>query len=87
MTENADAVKENADAVTAEAPSAPKPKGKRTARKKRTSPKIWKLYDISENGVNKLRKDCPRCGSGVFLAEHSNRLACGGCGYAEFTKK
>lgn len=32
------------------------------------------------------RKYCPRCGPGVFLAQHKDRLACGKCGYTEFTK-
>ncbi|MCZ7405861.1 MAG: 30S ribosomal protein S27ae, partial [Candidatus Methanoperedens sp.] len=27
-----------------------------------------------------------RCGPGVFLGEHKNRLACGKCGYTEFKK-
>ena len=29
------------------------------------------------------RKNCPKCGSGVHLAEHDNRRACGKCGYFE----
>ncbi|MDD1745947.1 MAG: 30S ribosomal protein S27ae, partial [Candidatus Methanoperedens sp.] len=28
----------------------------------------------------------PRCGPGVFLGEHKNRLSCGKCGYTEFKK-
>ncbi|MDD1718385.1 MAG: 30S ribosomal protein S27ae [Methanoregulaceae archaeon] len=32
------------------------------------------------------RKCCPRCGPGVYLAEHSDRSACGRCGYTEFKK-
>lgn len=41
------------------------------------------LYDTSSGSAVRLRKSCPRCGSGVFLAKHSNRLSCGKCGYAE----
>lgn len=62
-------------------------KRERKPRKKRFSPQIWKFYQVNDQGVSKLRKECPRCGSGVFLAEHSNRKACGRCGYAEFTTK
>lgn len=29
------------------------------------------------------KKACPKCGSGVRLAEHSDRRACGKCGYFE----
>ncbi len=28
-------------------------------------------------------KYCPKCGAGVRLAEHKNRLSCGKCGYFE----
>ena len=28
-------------------------------------------------------KSCPKCGSGVRLAEHKDRRACGKCGYFE----
>lgn len=29
------------------------------------------------------RRHCPKCGSGVRLAEHKDRRACGKCGYYE----
>lgn len=32
---------------------------------------------------NKASKFCPKCGSGVRLAEHKDRRACGKCGYFE----
>ena len=28
-------------------------------------------------------RSCPKCGSGVRLAEHKDRRACGKCGYFE----
>ena len=28
-------------------------------------------------------KNCPKCGTGVKLAEHKDRRACGKCGYFE----
>ena len=28
-------------------------------------------------------KSCPKCGSGIRLAEHKDRRACGKCGYFE----
>jgi small subunit ribosomal protein S27Ae len=45
-----------------------------------------KLYEV-KNGVKRLRRFCPRCGDGVFLADHGDRMACGRCGYTEFKKK
>ncbi len=50
-------------------------------KKKRTSAK-WKNY---ESGKAK-NKFCPKCGTGVFMAEHKDRLTCGKCGYTEFKK-
>lgn len=32
------------------------------------------------------KRFCPRCGPGVILAEHKDRVACGRCGYTEFKK-
>ena len=48
---------------------------------------IHKFYSINKDGTLKReRQTCPRCGTGVFLADHKNRLSCGKCGYAEFKK-
>lgn len=44
--------------------------------------KIWENYD---QGKAK-NKSCPKCGAGVFMAEHKNRFHCGKCGYTEFKK-
>ncbi|OGS52547.1 MAG: 30S ribosomal protein S27ae [Euryarchaeota archaeon RBG_13_61_15] len=47
-----------------------------------------KDYFKLENGkLTRTRKHCPKCGPGVFMAEHPNRVACGKCGYTEFKKK
>ena len=61
-----------------------KAKGKRQKRKARFSPQIYKFYKVDNDKVTRLRKECPRCGKGTFLAEHSDRLSCGKCGYADF---
>ena len=47
---------------------------------------VNKFYEISGDKAKKIRQSCPRCGPGVFLADHKNRLACGKCGYTEFKK-
>jgi len=31
-------------------------------------------------------KSCPKCGEGVFLAEHKDRTTCGKCRYTEFKR-
>jgi len=32
---------------------------------------------------SKDRRHCPKCGPGVYLAEHKDRWSCGKCGYYE----
>jgi small subunit ribosomal protein S27Ae len=43
-------------------------------------------YELKDGKLNRTKKFCPKCGGGVFLAKHKNRLHCGRCGYAEFIK-
>jgi len=35
----------------------------------------------------KKGRNCPKCGGGVRLAEHKDRLACGRCGYTEMKSR
>jgi ubiquitin-small subunit ribosomal protein S27Ae len=41
------------------------------------------LYEVSGETLTRTHKSCPKCGPGVFLAEHNNRRSCGKCGYSE----
>ncbi len=46
------------------------------------------FYVVGKEGkLEKKKRNCPKCGPGVFLAEHANRNSCGKCGYTEFKKK
>jgi small subunit ribosomal protein S27Ae len=54
--------------------------------KKKSVNQIWKLYDTG-SGLKRKNKTCPKCGSGVFLAQHKDRLTCGKCGYMEVAEK
>lgn len=47
----------------------------------------WKMYEVKEGKIVKRRRFCPKCGPGVFLAEHEDRWHCGKCGYTEFKRK
>jgi small subunit ribosomal protein S27Ae len=49
-----------------------KPEKKPEKAKKKTGPRIYKPG-----------KFCPKCGAGVKLAAHKDRLSCGKCGYFE----
>ncbi|HDN51275.1 MAG TPA: 30S ribosomal protein S27ae [Thermoplasmatales archaeon] len=45
------------------------------------------LYEVADGKVVRKRMECPKCGPGVFMAEHGDRMSCGKCGYTEFKKK
>ena len=48
------------------------------------------LFKVENGKIVRLRRHCPKCGDGVFLADHKDRLSCGHCGYTEYkggTKK
>jgi len=45
------------------------------------------IYEIKDGKLIRKRRFCPKCGPGVFLAEHEDRYSCGKCGYTEFKKK
>lgn len=44
---------------------------------------VWEKYDVENGEVKRGGRSCPRCGEGVFLGEHDNRLTCGRCGFSE----
>lgn len=46
-----------------------------------------KLYQSAGEGITRKAVFCPKCGPGVFMAEHKDRTSCGKCGYTEFKKK
>jgi small subunit ribosomal protein S27Ae len=47
---------------------------------------VSKYYEVSGDTIKSRKSVCPRCGNGVFLAEHGDRQSCGKCGYTEFKK-
>ena len=44
-------------------------------------------YEVSGDKLTRKRPVCPKCGPGVFMATHKDRVSCGKCGYTEFNKK
>jgi small subunit ribosomal protein S27Ae len=62
----------------------PEKKEKPKAPKRRIQ--VHKLYKVDGDKLSRLRKECPRCGRGYFMAQHSNRLTCGHCGYTVYSK-
>merc|ERR1711988_1425940 len=66
--------------------------GKKRKKKTYTKPKkikhkhkkvklgVLKFYKVDGNDkVTRLRKECPKCGAGVFMAMHADRYYCGKC--------
>jgi ubiquitin-small subunit ribosomal protein S27Ae len=49
---------------------------------KKTS-KRYENYEVSGTTLKKKNKSCPKCGPGVFLANHKDRVYCGNCKYVE----
>jgi len=61
-------------------------KGKRKPAKRPHSKKS-NAFKVENGKLVRVKKICPKCGAGVYLAQHSNRESCGKCGYTQFLKK
>lgn len=61
-------------------------KDKGSAPKKSKGKLAHTMFNISGSKLERKNKSCPKCGSGNFMAEHSNRRTCGKCNYTEFKK-
>jgi small subunit ribosomal protein S27Ae len=58
---------------------------KRKKPKNKIPSKKYEKYTI-DGGKLTRKKSCPKCGAGVFLAEHKDRFHCGKCHYLEMKK-
>ena len=58
---------------------------KKKVKNKKPSRKYAK-YKVSGEKLER-QPNCPRCGPGIFLAQHKDRQTCGTCKYAVFTNK
>jgi small subunit ribosomal protein S27Ae len=76
-------VKEEKKEVEEEKVKKVEKRGKKKRKNRKPSEK-WKIYSIEESKVKRKNKFCPKCGEGVFLAEHKDRFSCGKCGYTIF---
>lgn len=56
-------------------------------KKKHLKLACLKYYKIeADNVVTRLRKECPKCGPGTYMAAHFGRLHCGRCSYTLIMK-
>ncbi|MEK6861804.1 MAG: 30S ribosomal protein S27ae [Nanoarchaeota archaeon] len=58
---------------------------KKKVKNKRPST-VWKKYSVKAGKLER-KPTCPKCGPGMFLAEHKDRLYCGKCHYIQIIKK
>jgi small subunit ribosomal protein S27Ae len=59
-----------------------KEKRQKTSRNKNKGP----MWNIEGDKIIRTHKSCPKCGPGVFLADHYDRMHCGACGYTLFKR-
>ncbi|MCD6478775.1 MAG: 30S ribosomal protein S27ae [Candidatus Diapherotrites archaeon] len=57
------------------------------AEKKKKKYLKSKFYEYKGDSLDRLRPFCPKCGPGVFMAEHKDRYTCGSCGYTKWKEK
>ncbi|MCD4759674.1 30S ribosomal protein S27ae [archaeon] len=55
-------------------------------KKNKLTSKKYEKYTIEGDKVSR-KLSCPKCGPGVFLGEHKDRLYCGKCHYVEIKSK
>jgi small subunit ribosomal protein S27Ae len=63
---------------------------KKTVNKKEKTKKVHrpnksKIWEVKDGKVIRNNRECRKCGAGVFLAKHYNRMTCGKCGNTEFS--
>ncbi len=52
-----------------------------------SGPQESKVSAEKGDSIQRKRKSCPKCGAGVFMAQHKGRITCGKCHYSEFELK
>jgi small subunit ribosomal protein S27Ae len=73
----------------AEAPAAEEKKPEKKEKPKAPKRRIhdYKLFKVEGESLTRLRKECPRCGRGYFMAQHADRLTCGNCGFTVYNQR
>ena len=49
--------------------------------------KKWEKYLVNDEELQRKNLFCPKCGPGVFMAEHEDRWHCGRCGYTMWKRE
>jgi len=69
------------------AAKAPAKAAKKGAGKEKKAPGAARsriiLYKVSGEKLERNSRFCPKCGPGIFMANHKDRYTCGQCKYME----
>ncbi len=84
--EEAEEVAEVAEELAEEVEKPKKRVREKVAKRVRKPRKVSSYYKVGEEGVERLRPFCERCGPGFFMADHGDRLACGHCGFTRYKR-
>ena len=55
-------------------------------RKEHKTPAKKEGYKLEGAKIVRVKKACPRCGAGTFMAKHKDRTFCGQCHYTVFNE-
>jgi len=64
-----------------------KPAKKSDQPKKKAGKMLSSLYTLSGSTMQRKNKFCPKCGPGMFMGNHKERVVCGKCGYTVFVSR
>jgi len=65
----------------------PVQKKEKTVRTKKEKQKKGSFYSVTDEKLSRSKRFCPKCGPGVFMAEHKDRVTCGKCSFTEMKSK
>ena len=57
---------------------------KKGAEKKEKKSSKSSRYDTKSGKLERKSNFCPKCGAGVFMAQHKDRQTCGKCGFTQW---
>ena len=57
---------------------------KKGAEKKEKKSSKSSMYETKGEKLERKNNFCPKCGAGIFMAEHKDRQNCGKCGFTQW---
>jgi len=60
---------------------------KKGAEKKEKKSSKCTKYETKGDRLERKSNFCPKCGAGIFMAEHKDRYCCGKCGFTQWKQE